>query len=40
MSRQMYKIKHQIADRDRVALEVEWPGTLAVPFGSLPLVVG
>ncbi len=36
MSRQMYKIKQEIADRDRVALEVEWVGTLAVPFGSIP----
>ncbi len=36
MSRQMYKIKQEIADADRVALEVEWVGTLAVPFGSVP----
>jgi ketosteroid isomerase-like protein len=36
MSRQMYKIKQEIADNDRVALEVEWVGTLAVPFGSIP----
>jgi len=36
MSRQMYKIKQEIADRDRVALEVEWVGTLAVAFGSIP----
>ena len=36
MSRQMYKIKQEIADHDRVALEVEWAGTLAVPCGSLP----
>jgi hypothetical protein len=32
----MYKIKQEIADHDRVALEVEWAGTLAVPCGSLP----
>jgi len=36
MSRQMYKIKQEIADHDRVAREVEWVGTLAVPFGSIP----
>ncbi len=36
MSRQIYKITHEIAEGDRVALEVEWVGTLAVPFGSLP----
>jgi len=36
MSRQMYKIKQEIADHDRVALEVEWVGTLAVPYGSIP----
>lgn len=36
MPRQMYKIKQEIADNDRVALEVEWVGTLAVPFGSIP----
>jgi ketosteroid isomerase-like protein len=36
MSRQIYKITHEIAKADRVALEVEWVGTLAVPFGSLP----
>lgn len=36
MSRQMFKITHEIANRDCVALEVEWVGTLAVPFGSLP----
>src|SRR6266566_1475275 len=36
MSRQMFKIKQEIADHDRIALEVEWVGTLAVPLGSLP----
>jgi len=36
MSRQMYKIKQEIANHDRAALEVEWVGTLAVPFGSIP----
>jgi ketosteroid isomerase-like protein len=36
MSHQKYKIKHEIADLERVALEVEWVGTLAVPFESVP----
>ena len=36
MSRQIYKIKQEIAHDDSVALEVEWVGTLAVPFGSIP----
>ena len=36
MSRQMYKIKHEMADGNRVALEIEWIGTLAVPFGPIP----
>ena len=36
MARQIYRITHEIADGDRVALEVEWVGTLAVPFGTLP----
>jgi ketosteroid isomerase-like protein len=36
MSQQIYKIKQEIAAGERVALEVEWVGTLAVPFGSNP----
>jgi hypothetical protein len=32
ISPQKYKIKQGIADLDRVALEVEWVETLAVPF--------
>ncbi len=32
----MFKIKQEIADHDRIALEVEWVGTLAVPVGSIP----
>lgn len=39
MSRQIYKIKKEIAGHDRVALEAEWVGTLAVHFGSIPAVV-
>ena len=29
MSRQMFKIKQEIADHDRIAVEVEWVGTFA-----------
>jgi ketosteroid isomerase-like protein len=36
MSQQKYMIKQEIADHERVALEVEWVGTLAVAFGSVP----
>jgi ketosteroid isomerase-like protein len=36
MSRQIYKIKQEIAVGDRAALEVEWVGTLGVPFESIP----
>lgn len=35
LSRQTYQIKKAIADRESVALEVLWTGTLAIPFGSL-----
>jgi hypothetical protein len=37
MSRQIYKIKQGIAAGERVALEVEWVGTLAVPLDPFPL---
>lgn len=36
MSQQIYKITQEIAEEDRVALEVERVGTLAMPFGSIP----
>jgi ketosteroid isomerase-like protein len=36
IARQSYSIRHAMADGDRVALEVEWVGTLASPFGSTP----
>jgi ketosteroid isomerase-like protein len=36
MGSQIYKIMHEMADGDRVAMEVEWAGNLAVPFGSIP----
>jgi hypothetical protein len=35
MARQMYKIKQEIADGDRVALEVERVGKSAVPLDQL-----
>jgi len=36
MSCQIYKITQEMADQDRVALEVEWVGTLSAAFGSIP----
>jgi hypothetical protein len=35
MASQIYKIIQEMADGDRVAMQVEWTGTLAVPFGSI-----
>jgi len=32
----MYKIKQELAEDDRVAMEVECVGTLAIPLGSVP----
>ncbi len=36
MAGQIYKIIQEMEDGERVAMEVEWIGTLAVPFGSVP----
>ena len=36
MSRQIYKLTQGIADQDRVAVKVEWVGTLAAALGSIP----
>jgi hypothetical protein len=36
MAGQKYSITNEMVEGDRVALEVEWTGTLAVPFGALP----
>jgi predicted ester cyclase len=36
MAGQKYLITHEMAEGEQVALEVEWKGTLAVPFGTLP----
>jgi ketosteroid isomerase-like protein len=35
MSRQRYDALSAMASGDRVALEVQWTGTLAIPLGSL-----
>lgn len=35
MASQIYKIIHEMAEGHRVAMEVEWTGILAVPFGSI-----
>lgn len=32
---QSYKINTEIAQRNRVAVEANWTGTLAIPFGTL-----
>lgn len=37
MSRQKYEIRNGLASDDQVALEIDWTGTLAVPFQSLPI---
>ena len=36
VTRQRYDVQAVVAEGDRVALEVIWTGTLAVPFGSIP----
>jgi hypothetical protein len=35
MAGQKYLITHEMAEGEQVAPEVEWTGTLAVPFGTL-----
>jgi ketosteroid isomerase-like protein len=37
MSSQQYTLLHAVASGDQVAVEVQWAGTLAVPFGSIPV---
>jgi ketosteroid isomerase-like protein len=37
MSSQKYEIRNELASVDQVALEIDWTGTLAVPFQSLPV---
>jgi ketosteroid isomerase-like protein len=36
MTAQRYEILNAIAINNQVALEVQWSGTLAIPFGSIP----
>jgi ketosteroid isomerase-like protein len=36
MAAERYEILNSIASGDQVALEVQWTGTLAVPFQTLP----
>ena len=36
MTAQRYEILNAIASDDQVAVEANWIGTLAVPFGSIP----
>ncbi len=33
---QRYEVLNAVAEGDTVVLEVQWSGTLAVPFGSIP----
>ncbi len=37
MSSQSFTLLHAVASGDRVACEVQWAGTLAVPYGSIPV---
>jgi ketosteroid isomerase-like protein len=36
MSSQKYEIRDEVASGDKVAMEIDWVGTLAVPFQSIP----
>jgi len=36
MTSQRYVVKNAIASADQVALEVDWTGTLAIPFQNIP----
>lgn len=37
ISSQRYEIRNIIGEDDRLALEVDWTGTLAIPFESIPV---
>lgn len=37
LASQRYRILGEVADGDRVALEVDWAGTLAMPLAGLPV---
>jgi ketosteroid isomerase-like protein len=36
MTSQKYEIRNEVASGDKVALEIDWTGTLAVPFQTIP----
>jgi ketosteroid isomerase-like protein len=36
MTSQKYEIRNELASGDKVALEIGWTGTLAVPFQTIP----
>jgi len=36
LRRQRYEVRSALASGDRVALEVDWRGELAIPMGALP----
>ena len=36
MAKQRYEIRTEMADENKVALEVSWEATLDIPFGTLP----
>ena len=36
LSAQRFELLHTVAQGDDVALEVQWTGTLAAPFGTIP----
>jgi ketosteroid isomerase-like protein len=36
MTAQRFEILNAVVDGDTVVLEVQWSGTLAIPFGSIP----
>lgn len=36
MTSQRYLVKNAISSADQVAMEIEWTGTLAVPFRDIP----
>jgi len=37
LSAQRYEVLNEVASPDRVAVEVQWTGTIAVPIGTLPV---
>jgi ketosteroid isomerase-like protein len=36
MTSQKYEIRNEVASGDKVALEIDWTGILAVPFQTIP----